>query len=103
MSSYLLLLALTPVLSSFSMLLLCCRLQLLSAKDGVESLRGMTGDIISSSDLAELTRSAQAVEARSQELASKQAQSLEQVSEELLCSPEIVRYSLLSRLELPPC
>ena len=64
---------------------------MLSAKDGVRNLRGMIGGIVSSSDLAELTKSAQAVEARSQELASKQAKTLEQVAEELLCSPEIVR------------
>ena len=77
--------------------LLCayaCRLQLLGVKDGVESLRSMTGDIVSSSDLADLTKSAQAVEARSQELASKQAEALELVSEELLCSPEIIRCGL---------
>ena len=54
----------------------------------------MTGDIVSSSDLADLTKSAQAVEARSQELASKQAEALELVSEELLCSPEIIRCGL---------
>ena len=69
-----------------------CRLQLVGAKDSVESLRSMAGDMVSSSDLADLTKSAQAVEERSQELASKQAENLEQVSEELLCSPEIVRY-----------
>jgi len=55
-------------------------------------LRGMIGDMVSSSDLADLTKSAQAVEDRSKELASKQAENLEQVSEELLCSPEIIRW-----------
>lgn len=73
------------------------RLQLVSAKDGVNSLKGMIGGMVSSSDLAELTKSAQAVEARSQELASKQAETLEQVAEELLCSPEIVRQGGMSR------
>ncbi len=52
----------------------------------------MIGDMVSSSDLADLTKSAQAVEDRSKELASKQAENLEQVSEELLCSPEIIRW-----------
>ncbi len=52
----------------------------------------MLGDMVSSSDLADLTKSAQAVEERSKELASKQAENLEQVSEELLCSPEIIRW-----------
>ena len=52
----------------------------------------MIGDMMSSSDLADLTKSAQAVEERSKELASKQAENLEQVSEELLCSPEIIRW-----------
>lgn len=55
----------------------------------------MTGDMVSSSDLADLTRSAEAVEDRSKELASKQAETLEQVSEELLCSPEIIRQVLV--------
>lgn len=54
----------------------------------------MTGDMVSSSDLADLTRSAEAVEDRSKELASKQAETLEQVAEELLCSPEIIRQAL---------
>ena len=67
------------------------RMQLSAAKDTAESLRAMTGDMVSSSDLADLTRSAEAVEDRSKELASKQAETLEQVSEELLCSPEIIR------------
>ena len=66
-------------------------MQLSSVKDTVESLRAMTGEMVSSSDLADLTRSAEAVEDRSRELASKQAETLEQVSEELLCSPEIIR------------
>ena len=52
----------------------------------------MIGGMVSSSDLADLTKSAQAVEERSKELASKQAENLEQVSEELLCSPEIIRW-----------
>ena len=55
----------------------------------------MTGDMVSSSDLADLTRSAEAVEDRSKELTSKQAETLEQVSEELLCSPEIIRQVLV--------
>ena len=67
------------------------RMQLSSIKDTVEGLRAMTGDMVSSSDLADLTHSAEAVEDRSKELASKQAETLEQVSEELLCSPEIIR------------
>lgn len=66
-------------------------MQLLGDKERVESLKAMTGGMVSSSDLADLTKSAQAVEERSKELASKQAENLEQVSEELLCSPEIVR------------
>ena len=66
-------------------------MQLSAAKDTAESLRAMTGDMVSSSDLADLTRSAEAVEDRSKELASKQAETLQQVSEELLCSPEIIR------------
>lgn len=73
------------------------RLQLLGDKARVESLRGMIGDMVSSSDLAELTKSAQAVEERSKELASKQAENLEQVSEELLCSPEIIRQGDMAR------
>ena len=56
----------------------------------------MTGDMVSSSDLADLTRSAEAVEDRSKELAGKQAETLEKVSEELLCSPEIIRQGLVS-------
>ena len=52
----------------------------------------MIGGMVSSSDLADLTKSAQAVEERSKELASKQAENLEQVSEELLCSPDIIRW-----------
>lgn len=75
------------------------RLQLSAAKNSAESLRGMSGDMVSSSDLADLTRSAEAVEERSKELASKQAETLEQVSEELLCSPEIVRQVSW----FPPC
>ena len=67
------------------------RLQLHGSKDDVERLRGMIGDIEGSPDLADLSRSAQAVEARSQELAGKQADNLQRVSQELLCSPEIVR------------
>lgn len=66
-------------------------MQLSAAKDKAEGLRAVTGDMVSSSDLADLTRSAEAVEDRSKELASKQAETLEQVSEELLCSPEIIR------------
>ncbi|KAL0022087.1 hypothetical protein WJX79_005747 [Trebouxia sp. C0005] len=73
------------------------RLQLLGDKARVESLRGMVGGMVSSSDLADLTRSAQAVEERSKELASKQAENLEQVSEELLCSPEIIRQGDMAR------
>ena len=76
----------------------CNRLQLSAAKESTESLRAMTGDMVSSSDLADLTRSAEAVEERSTELASKQAETLEQVAEELLCSPEIIRQALD-----PPC
>ena len=72
----------------------CNRLQLSAAKESTESLRAMTGDMVSSSDLADLTRSAEAVEERSKELASKQAETLEQVAEELLCSPEIIRQAL---------
>ena len=66
-------------------------MQLLGDKERVDSLKAMTGGMLSSSDLTDLTNSAQAVEERSKELASKQAENLEQVSEELLCSPEIVR------------
>lgn len=62
----------------------------------------MVGGMVSSSDLADLTRSAQAVEERSKELASKQAENLEQVSEELLCSPEIIRW-LPASLPAPDC
>ena len=60
-------------------------------KESVEQLKGMTGQLDSAADLADLTRSAQAVEDRSQEIASKQAETLQQVSDELLSSPEIVR------------
>lgn len=52
----------------------------------------MTEGLDSAADLADLTRSAQAVEDRSQEIASKQAETLQQVSDELLSSPEIVRW-----------
>ena len=51
----------------------------------------MTEGLDSAADLADLTRSAQAVEDRSQEIAGKQAETLQQVSDELLSSPEIVR------------
>ena len=51
----------------------------------------MTQGLDRAADLAELTHSAQAVENRSQEIASKQAETLQQVSDELLSSPEIVR------------
>lgn len=74
----------------------CNRLQLSAAKETVDSLRAMTGDMVSSSDLADLTRSAEAVEERSRELASKQGETLQQVAEELLCSPEIIRQVLSS-------
>ncbi|KAL3135857.1 hypothetical protein ABBQ32_007413 [Trebouxia sp. C0010 RCD-2024] len=73
------------------------RLQLSAAKETAEGLRAMTGDMVSSSDLADLTRSAEAVEERSKELASKQAETLEQVAEELLCSPEIIRQGDMAR------
>ncbi|DBB05544.1 TPA: hypothetical protein ACH3X1_012493 [Trebouxia sp. C0004] len=73
------------------------RLQLLGDKARVDRVRGMTGGMVSSSDLAHLTKSAQAVEERSKELASKQAENLEQVSEELLCSPEIIRQGDMAR------
>ena len=46
----------------------------------------MIGGMVSSSDLAELTKSAQAVEDRSRELASKQAETLEQVTEALIAA-----------------
>ena len=75
-------------------------MQLSAAKDAADTLRAMTGDMVSSSDLADLTRSAEAVEDRSKELASKQAETLEQVSEELLCSPEIIRQVPVSRSQL---
>ena len=76
-------------------------MQLSAAKDAADTLRAMTGDMVSSSDLADLTRSAEAVEDRSKELASKQAETLEQVSEELLCSPEIIRQ--VSCLQVTTC
>ena len=69
----------------------CCRSPLSGVKDSVEQLKGMTEQLDSAADLADLTRSAQAVEDRSQEIASKQAETLQQVLDELLSSPEIVR------------
>ena len=63
-------------------------------KHNTDELHRMVQHVSSSEDLAELSQSAAAAKQTGATLAARQAEVLESVSQELLCSPEIIRCSL---------
>lgn len=65
-------------------------------KHNTEELHSLLQRVSSSEDLLELSQSAAAAKQTGATLAARQAKMLESVSQELLCSPEIIRCNLLA-------
>ncbi|KAK9817288.1 hypothetical protein WJX72_012262 [[Myrmecia] bisecta] len=70
-------------------------------KQDVTSLRKLVAQIDSEADLQQLGQAAAAAAETSQALAARQAETLESVSQELLCSPEIIRQGEMARWVSP--
>ena len=73
-----------------------CRTSLGPMKHNTEELHSMLQRVSSSEDLLELSQSAAAAKQTGATLAARQAEILNAVSQELLCSPEIIRCNLLA-------
>ena len=68
-----------------------CRSGLSGVRQDLGNLTRLAGQIDGEADLSDLAKSAEAAAETGRALAEKQAEALENVSQELLYSPEIIR------------